>query len=66
MNIIVNGESMSLEREMTIADLLEHLGRTGQSIALAVNMEFVPHSAYASARLKDGDEIEIVEPRQGG
>ena len=63
---MVNGEPTSLAHEMTVAALLNHLHRTGQSIAVAVNMDFVPRSAYANTQIKDGDEIEIVEPRQGG
>ena len=66
MNIRVNGEPTALDREVTIAELLEQIHRTGQSIAIAVNMDFVPRSAYATTRVKEGDDIEIVEPRQGG
>ena len=66
MNIRVNGEPTSLDRQMTMAELLNHLHRTGQSIAVAVNMDFVPRSAYANTQINEGDEIEIVEPRQGG
>lgn len=66
MNIRVNGEEQMCDHAMTIAELLQHLGRTGQSIAVAVNMDFVPRSAYANTRIKEGDNIEIVEPRQGG
>ena len=66
MKINVNGEPISIDQEVTVAELLKHLERTGQSIAVAVNMDFVPRSAYATTRVKDGDEVEIVEPRQGG
>jgi len=66
MKINVNGEPTVLDREMTVAELLKHLGRTGQSIAVAVNMDFVPRSGYATTPLKDGYDVEIVEPRQGG
>jgi sulfur carrier protein len=66
MNILVNGEQVRLERAMNVAELLETLGRTGQSIAIALNMDFVPRSAYKGTPVKEGDSIEIVEPRQGG
>ena len=66
MNILVNGETQQVEREMDVKELLEKLGRAEPSVAVALNMNFVPRSAYATTRVKEGDEIEIVEPRQGG
>ena len=65
MRILVNGDS----REVGAADLaaaLEELGYGGAIIATAVNGEFVPAGARAAARLRDGDELEVLAPMQGG
>jgi len=34
--------------------------------AVAVNLHFVPSSRYASERLHEGDQIEIIAPVTGG
>jgi sulfur carrier protein len=65
MHILVNGDS----REIGAADLsaaLEELGYGGAVIATAVNGEFVPAGERRTARLADGDRIEILAPMQGG
>ncbi len=66
MKIVVNGDSMQIQCEMTVAELLEKLGHAGSFIAVALNMTFVPRGSYADTRVREGDEIEIVEPKQGG
>jgi sulfur carrier protein len=65
MRILVNGDS----REIRAADLgaaLEELGYGGAVVATAVNGEFVPAGQRGSARLADGDRIEVLAPMQGG
>ncbi len=66
MNITVNGEARMLDREMSIADLLQQLDYAQTSVAVALNQDFVPRSAYSRTVMKDGDELEIVAPMQGG
>ncbi|HEV2268169.1 MAG TPA: sulfur carrier protein ThiS [Steroidobacteraceae bacterium] len=65
MRILVNGAS----REIRAADLfgaLEELGYGDAVVATAVNGEFVPTAARATARLADGDRVEVLAPMQGG
>lgn len=65
MRILVNGDS----REIRAADLsgaLEELGYGGAVVATALNGEFVPVPDRRSARLADGDRIEVLAPMQGG
>lgn len=65
MNILVNGR----QREVAAADLLsllDELGYCNAVIATALNGEFVPNTARASARITEGDRLEIVAPMQGG
>lgn len=66
MKIILNGETLTLEKPSSINDLLEQKGYNGKLIAVAVNNDFLPKSAYATTILQDNDKIEIVAPMQGG
>lgn len=63
MQLTVNGEDRSLPEGTTVADLL---GDRTRGVAVAVNREVVPRSAWATAGLHDGDAVEILEARQGG
>ena len=55
-------------REPRLAALLGELGvepgRAG--VALALNGEVVPRSAWETATLAAGDEVDVVGARQGG
>ena len=65
MRITVNGEA----KEITAANLAEALAALDYAdaiVATALNGEFVPARKREAARLKDGDRIEVVAPRQGG
>jgi sulfur carrier protein len=65
MKIIVNGAW----RDTGAADLaaaLKELGYADSVVATAVNGEFVPAGSRPSARLADGDRLEILAPMQGG
>lgn len=63
MKIIVNGESLEV-MGATLADTLLELGYEGAIVATALNGEFVSVRSRAEAPLKEGDEVEIVAPRQ--
>jgi sulfur carrier protein len=65
MRLVVNGELQDLAAA-TLAEALQSLDFGEARIATAVNGEFVPARAREATRLKDGDRIEIVAPRQGG
>jgi sulfur carrier protein len=65
MRVIVNGE----EREIASASvdaLLSELDYEGTHFAVALNYDVVPKGRWAETRIKNGDEIEIITPRQGG
>ena len=36
------------------------------TVAVAVNQVFVPRSRHVDTTLKEGDQVEIVAPMQGG
>lgn len=66
MHITVNGESRDVEENITAQQLIAELELTGKRIAVEVNREIVPRSAYPEHRLRDGDQIEIVRAIGGG
>ena len=66
LKIILNGEAMTLEQPMTLAELQTKLNFKAGEVAVAVNHNFVPRSKYDSFQIEDQQEIEIVAPMQGG
>ncbi|MBO0142639.1 sulfur carrier protein ThiS [Agrobacterium sp. Ap1] len=65
MNLIVNGETQSVETR-TLAELLAALEYEGEWLATAINGDLVHREDRADARLQEGDRIEILSPMQGG
>ncbi|MEM7679824.1 MAG: sulfur carrier protein ThiS [Pseudomonadota bacterium] len=66
MKIKINGEEQTFEAPLKVYDILEQEGYVEMMIAVAQNGRFVARDTYKSADVKDGDEIEIVAPMQGG
>jgi sulfur carrier protein len=64
VSLIVNGAAMTVAAE-SLAALLAEAGFAGR-VATAVNGDFVAERARAETKLKPGDRIEILTPRQGG
>ena len=65
-HITVNGEPRAIEPAQTLADLVAALGEPPQSLATAVNGEFVPRSARATLQLREGDAVFTFQPITGG
>jgi sulfur carrier protein len=65
MRVIVNGEPREILASRVDA-LLRELDYEGNHFAIAVNYDVLPKSRWAETPLKNGDEIEIITPRQGG
>jgi len=65
MRVIVNGEQREIASSRVDA-LLGELEYEGTHFAIALNYNVLPRSQWLRTRLKSGDEIEIITPRQGG
>lgn len=65
MRLIVNGQSLETA-STTLAGLMTELGYQGEWYATALNADLVPDAERATARLSEGDRIEILSPMQGG
>jgi len=66
MKITLNGENRSLDRPMTVSELLLELGATGKRVAVEVNQEIVPRSEHSQFQLKNDDRVEVVQAIGGG
>lgn len=65
MRVIVNGEHREVAAARVDA-LLAELDYQGTHLAVAVNLDVVPRGRWSDTPLNNGDEIEIITPRQGG
>ncbi|MFD1218148.1 MULTISPECIES: sulfur carrier protein ThiS [Microbulbifer] len=67
MQLMVNGENITVEPiGVTLADLLQQLGYTGETFSVALNGDFVARATYRQVILKDGDSLDVVAPVVGG
>jgi sulfur carrier protein len=65
MRVIVNGEQREIS-SVSVDALLSELEYEGTHFAIALNYDVLPKSRWAQTPLRNGDEIEIITPRQGG
>ncbi|MFF0817369.1 sulfur carrier protein ThiS [Rhodococcus sp. NPDC003318] len=65
IGITVNGEDHQLSEELTVAQLLEHLGLPQKGIAVAVDGAVFPRASW-DRTVEKGWEIEILTAVQGG
>ena len=66
MEILVNGEKISLPEDSNIEDLIVNLGYQNQRIAIEINESIIPKSNYSSFLLKDLDKVEVINAVGGG
>ena len=66
MQLTINGENRAFEGVADVAGLVAALGLDARKVAVERNLEIVPRSTYARAKLADGDRIEIVHFIGGG
>ena len=64
--ITINGESRPLGASQNLAALLQSLGIDARKVAVELNLEIVPRSAYDATSVAPGDRLEIVHFIGGG
>ncbi len=66
--ITLNGKALTLEREMTIIELLrqQNISPDEKGIAIAINEAVINRRAWERVRIKANDRVEIVRATQGG
>ena len=67
-HIELNGETVELERDATVAAVVERAGVGGErrGVAVAVDGEVVPRSEWQRTELAEGQRVEILGAIQGG
>lgn len=66
MNIFVNGEQTEVPDGLTVAALLQHMGKDPKFLAVERNLELVPRRTHEDVQLESDDRIEIVTLVGGG
>ena len=66
MRLIINGEEQEFAGELTLAQLLEHLGMKPDRVAVELNRAIAARERWAETKLREGDQLEIVHFVGGG
>lgn len=65
MQVLINGNQAPMPTDGRLLALLQQFGAR-EPFAVAINGNFVPKSRYGSVRVQPGDQIDIVQPIEGG
>ena len=66
MNVTINGNARDVPDDLTIKDLVVHLGLGDGPVAVEINREIVTRAEHATHKIAGGDAIEIVHFVGGG
>ncbi len=66
LEVVVNGEPLSIAPGTTIAAVVERLSGRDSGMAVALNETVVPRSQWSTTTLAAHDRIEILTAAQGG
>ena len=68
MKIYINGEEKTVRSNLNVHDLLIalELNPTQSGIAVAVDREVIPRTAWQATKLREDSEVEIIRAVQGG
>lgn len=66
IEIVFNGEELSVEKDIAVMDLLQLFDVTTRRFVVVINEQIVPKSAYMTTQLELGDHCDIISPISGG
>ena len=68
MTIELNGTAVVLEQGASVREAVDRagVGNARRGVAVAVDGEVVPRSAWAETELREGQRVEVVKAVQGG
>jgi sulfur carrier protein len=66
MIVQLNGEPTDVAADATVADLVDCVVDSPKGVAVAVNGDIVPRSAWSDTGIAGGDRVEILSAAQGG
>lgn len=64
--LTLNGQPATAPAGERVAALLERLGLRRDGVAVAINGEVVPRSAWEARPLRAGDRVEVIQAVGGG
>jgi thiamine biosynthesis protein ThiS len=66
MIVTINGQKKEFGKEITVSRLLAELNIDPRKVAVERNLQLVRRGEHATASLRDGDNIEIINFVGGG
>ena len=66
MNIIVNGDKISIEKNINLENFLKLNNINNKNIVIEVNKIIITKSMWKGKKIKEGDVIEIITAVGGG
>ena len=66
LDVVVNGQAHTLRASSTLADLIGQLGHSPESVATAINGEFVARGQRGVRVVRDGDTVTFFQAITGG
>jgi len=66
MNIIVNGDKISIEKNINLENFLELNNINNKNIVIEINKIIITKSMWKEKKIKEGDVIEIITAVGGG
>ena len=66
IEVIINGISKVVQSGINVSDLIKAEGIETEKVAVAIDMELVPRSAYKQTVVQAKQNIEILSAVQGG
>ncbi len=66
MRVTINGRASDLPDGQTVASVVARVTDAGRGVAVALNDEVVPRTAWDTTPVKEADRVEILTAVQGG
>ena len=66
MRLTLNGAAVELPDGTSVAELVQSRAEEHRPVAVALNLEVVPRSAWPTTPLSDGDAVELLVAVAGG
>lgn len=66
MTIVLNGKNQQIHRNSSVEQLLKSLNLENKRLAIEINQQIIPRSAFSNHILNELDKVEIVQAIGGG
>jgi len=66
ISLVLNGERQDFDDPATVADAVTAAGAPDRGVAVAVDGQVVPRTAWEQTALADGQKVEVLQAVQGG